>query len=133
MSPSEIAKAINSFSPSQLATVKQAVAMRDAALQTLAEQYRTEGDKALARMTELARLAGTSLASSVATPIASPPAPLRPQNGDHRVRKAKSKVKRGKPLYRNPTNHRQTWTGKGPAPQWMAGKPRETFLIAPRA
>ena len=49
-------------------------------------------------------------------------------------RKAAKKVA---PKYRNPANGKETWTGRGKQPRWMAaltakGKKPEDFLIAPR-
>ena len=53
------------------------------------------------------------------------------------AKKTASSRKLGKvaPKYRNPANAKETWTGRGLPPRWMAdlikkGKKREDFLIA---
>src|SRR3990167_2810489 len=45
-------------------------------------------------------------------------------------RAAKASVKTGKPAkYRDPSDHKRTWSGYGKTPGWMAGKPKEAFAI----
>jgi len=46
---------------------------------------------------------------------------------------AKAPTTPGKPLYRNPENAKETWTGKGREPGWMKGQDREKFLIKDEA
>ena len=49
---------------------------------------------------------------------------------DEVVRAIRSTAKRGKAtaLYRNPTNPRQTWSGKGVAPDWYNAAPNKDAL-----
>lgn len=49
--------------------------------------------------------------------------------------KAKAKSKPGKVLFRDPANQKNQWTGRGPAPKWLAayekaGRNRSEFSVA---
>lgn len=59
------------------------------------------------------------------------------QNGSHkrRARGAQKKPSTVKPLYRDPNNTQNTWSGRGRAPRWLAalenqGAKREAFRIS---
>ena len=59
------------------------------------------------------------------------------QNGSHkrRTRGAQKKPSTVKPLYRDPNNTQNTWSGRGRAPRWLAalenqGAKREAFRIS---
>ena len=128
MSVSEIVKAINGYSPTQIATIEAALATRRAQLQQRAENARAESARMLARMTELVAEAGLTV--SVAAQPSASTAPViaqsAPKNGTHR--KAKRSKFRSKVLFRDPTNHKRTWSGRGPQPQWMKGD-REQYRV----
>lgn len=51
------------------------------------------------------------------------------------VRAVRTTSKRGKapPIYRNPENSRQTWSGKGKPPEWYASHPDKESLRIPGA
>lgn len=54
---------------------------------------------------------------------------------DEVVNALRTIAKRGKapPLYRNPENPRQTWSGKGEAPEWFSNHPDPETLRIPGA
>jgi len=60
----------------------------------------------------------------------------------HQVNEGKKRARRPyppvRPKYRNPTNRRETWAGRGKRPRWLvsqlsAGKRMQDFLIEPKA
>jgi DNA-binding protein H-NS len=64
---------------------------------------------------------------------ATPAAPAATKTPRRKATKT-SAVRKVAPKYRNPSNHDQTWTGRGKAPLWFnalidAGKSREDLLI----
>ena len=57
-----------------------------------------------------------------------------PRKGAGATRSSSARGKKVAPKYRNPANPKETWTGRGLPPRWMAalikkGKKREDFLI----
>ena len=88
--------------------------------------------KVRAQLTKLAKANGYTLEE-----VAGDAAPARGRAGkDATAAPAKAVRKLGKvaPKYRNPANPKETWTGRGKQPRWLAahttkGKKLEDFLI----
>jgi DNA-binding protein H-NS len=64
-------------------------------------------------------------------------APARGRKVSARKTTAGRKLGKVPPKYRNPANPKETWTGRGKQPRWMAalvagGKKPEDFLIKPK-
>lgn len=87
---------------------------------------RTPIIKVRAQLTKLAKAEGYSIEELFSAPdhrVASKPGP-----------KAGRKLGKVPPKYRNPANVKETWTGRGKQPRWLAeltakGKKLEDFLI----
>ena len=83
------------------------------------------------KLSRLARAEGYTIAELFGA--AAPATPAAAKTPRRKATKA-STVRKVAPKYHNPSNHDQTWTGRGKAPLWFnaliaAGKTREELLI----
>lgn len=85
--------------------------------------------KVRAQLTKLAKANGYTLEE-----VAGVAAPTRSRATKAAPAKAVRKLGKVAPKYRNPANPKETWTGRGKQPRWLAayttkGKKLEEFLI----
>lgn len=94
--------------------------------------YNQKTQKQRAALEAMARDMGFTL--NLAAPTAAQVA-AAPKTSPIKAKIKKAKSKPGKVLFRDPTNPKNTWTGRGPAPKWLAtyekaGKSRAEFAVA---
>lgn len=102
----------------QLAAIKkqqELLAKKEAALLT------KSNSKVIAQIVKLAKDAGLT-ASDIAQALGSAKTAklAKGEKAPKAVKKGAMAGKKVAPKYRNPSNHEQTWTGRGVAPKWVA-------------
>jgi DNA-binding protein H-NS len=113
---------LDNFSPKELESLIKQASKRKSALNKRkpAAQVRT-------KLVAIAKAEGYSIAELFGGARASAPRKAAAARGSSRGAKVA-------PKYRNPANPKETWTGRGLPPRWMAalikkGRKREDFLI----
>lgn len=118
---------------SGLSAKQLSVLINNAKKQQTAIAKRAPVTKVRAKLTQLAKAEGYTIAELFGG--ASAPAAAPAKRGRKASTKPARKLGKVAPKYRNPANSKETWSGRGKQPRWLAalvakGKKPDEFLIS---
>lgn len=118
---------------SGLSAKQLSVLINNAKKQQIAIAKRAPVTKVRAKLTQLAKAEGYTIAELFGG--ASAPAAAPAKRGRKASTKPARKLGKVAPKYRNPANSKETWSGRGKQPRWLAalvakGKKPDEFLIS---